>query len=203
MTEILDVSQYETKSSVIDDRRYDTKELLKRIMIYTQDKLKDKKLKLVFNINPNISSKLYGDIEKLCQAIENVINYSADNTRVGRITISISSNKIENTEQLTIKIVDTGEGINSEEMTELFNENKTKYRSLYLAKKTIDLLEGKMWCESQFKIGTKVYKTTIRQAIAVEEAQATKTALFEYAPKATAAKDYKDFIKEIERGIKK
>ena len=53
------------------------------------------------------------------------------------------------------------------------------------------------------KIGTKVYKTTIRQAIAVEEAQATKTALFEYAPKATAAKDYKDFIKEIERGIKK
>ncbi len=157
MTEILDVSQYETKSSIIDDRRYDTKELLKRIMIYTQDKLKDKKLKLVFNINPNISSKLYGDMEKLSQAIENVINYSADNTRVGRITISISSNKIENTEQLTIKIVDTGEGINSEEMAELFNENKTKYRSLYLAKKTMDLLEGKMWCESQFKIGTKVY----------------------------------------------
>ena len=157
MTEILDVSQYETKSSIIDDRRYDTKELLKRIIIYTQDKLKDKKLKLLFNINPNISSKLYGDIEKLSQAIENVINYSADNTRVGRITISISSNKIENTEQLTIKIVDTGEGINSEEMAELFNENKTKYRSLYLAKKTMDLLEGKMWCESQFKIGTKVY----------------------------------------------
>ena len=141
MTEILDVSQYETKSSIIDDRRYDTKELLKRIIIYTQDKLKDKKLKLLFNINPNISSKLYGDIEKLSQAIENVINYSADNTRVGRITISISSNKIENTEQLTIKIVDTGEGINSEEMAELFNENKTKYRSLYLAKKTMDLLE--------------------------------------------------------------
>lgn len=157
MTVLLDVSQYETETSKIEDRRYDTKELIKRIMVYSQEKLKDKNLKLLFNINPNISSKLYGDIEKICQSIENVINYSAENTRVGRITVSISSNKVENLEEITLKIVDTGEGINSEDMSNLFDENMTKYKGLCLSKKTIDLLEGKMWCESQFKIGTKVY----------------------------------------------
>lgn len=157
MTEILDVSQYEMETSKIEDRRYETKELLKRIMVYAHEKLKDKKLKLMFNINPNISSKLYGDLEKLCQSIENVISYSAENTKVGRITISISSNKIENVEEITIKIVDTGEGINSEDMSNIFDESKTKYKGLCLSKKTLDILEGKMWCESQFKIGTKVF----------------------------------------------
>ena len=165
MTEILDVSQYQTEIRKIEDRKYETKELIKRVILYAQDKIKDKKLKLIFNINPNISSKLYGDIEKINQVIENVINYSTENTKVGRITISISSNKIENFEQITIKIVDTGEGINSEDMRNLFNENKTKFKSLFLSKKTIDLLEGKMWCESQFKVGTKVY-IQIKQKIA-------------------------------------
>jgi signal transduction histidine kinase len=148
MTEILDVSQYQTETRKIEDRKYETKELIKRVILYAQDKIKDKKLKLIFNINPNISSKLYGDIEKINQVIENVINYSTQNTILGRITISISSNKIENFEQITIKIVDTGEGINSEDMRNLFNENKTKFKSLFLSKKTIDLL-GFRRCSSQ------------------------------------------------------
>ena len=50
---------------------------------------------------------------------------------------------------------------------------------------------------------TKVYKTTIRQAIAVEEAQATRQPIYTYAPKATATKDYLAFIKEFERSNKK
>lgn len=157
MTEILDVSDYEVENQKNDDRRYETKELIKRIMIYTQEKLKDSKVKLMFNINPNISSKLYGDIEKICQSAENVINFSVENTRVGRITVSVSSTKVENLEELTIKIVDTGEGINNEDITSIFDEDKTKYRNLCIANKIVKLIEGKMWCESQFKIGTKTF----------------------------------------------
>ena len=157
MTKILDASKYQEEEIKVDDRKYETKELLKKIMLFAQEKIQGKNIKLMFNINPNIPSKFYGDIEKIYQALENVIKYSSENTRLGRIVISISSKKIENVEEITFKIVDTGEGINSEEIPYLFDESKTKYKELYFSKRTVDVLKGKMWCESQFKIGTKVF----------------------------------------------
>lgn len=50
------------------------------------------------------------------------------------------------------------------------------------------------------KIGTKVFKTTIREAIAVKEAQISQQSLFKYAPKAKVTDDYAAFIDEILRG---
>ena len=47
------------------------------------------------------------------------------------------------------------------------------------------------------KLGTKVFKTTIREAIAVKEAQISQQSLFEYAPKAKVAEDYRAFIEEL------
>ena len=47
------------------------------------------------------------------------------------------------------------------------------------------------------KLGTKVFKTTIREAIAVKEAQISQQSLFDYAPKAKVAEDYRAFIEEL------
>lgn len=49
------------------------------------------------------------------------------------------------------------------------------------------------------KLETKVYKTPIRECIAIKEAQARKQSIFEYAPKSNGSKDYKDLIKEVIR----
>lgn len=42
-----------------------------------------------------------------------------------------------------------------------------------------------------------VYKTTIREAVAIREAQTQRESIFEYAPKSKPAKDYLQLIKEI------
>ena len=47
------------------------------------------------------------------------------------------------------------------------------------------------------KIDTKVFKTTIREAIAVGEAQAQQQDLFSYSPKSNVAEDYKAFVAEV------
>lgn len=49
-------------------------------------------------------------------------------------------------------------------------------------------------------IGTKVYKTTIREGVALEEAITTKQSPFIYAPKSKVVEDLKDFIDELEPG---
>ena len=50
------------------------------------------------------------------------------------------------------------------------------------------------------KIGTRVFRTTIREAIAVKEAQISQQSLFEYAPKAKVTDDYAAFIDELLKG---
>lgn len=44
---------------------------------------------------------------------------------------------------------------------------------------------------------TKLFKTKIRESIAVKEAQISKQSIFEYAPKSNPAKDYNAFIDEF------
>lgn len=47
------------------------------------------------------------------------------------------------------------------------------------------------------KLGTKLYKATIREAIAVKEAQISQKDLFKYAPTAKVTEDYRAFIEEF------
>lgn len=52
------------------------------------------------------------------------------------------------------------------------------------------------------QLQTKLFKTRIRENIAVKEAQATKSNLFEYAPKSNASIDYQALLEEILTEIK-
>lgn len=47
------------------------------------------------------------------------------------------------------------------------------------------------------RLNTKVFDTTIREAIAIKEAQISQQSLFSYAPKAPATDDYRAFIEEV------
>lgn len=47
------------------------------------------------------------------------------------------------------------------------------------------------------KLGTRLFKATIREAIAVKEAQISQQSLFSYAPKSKVTEDYTRFIAEL------
>lgn len=51
------------------------------------------------------------------------------------------------------------------------------------------------------KLGTKLFKSTIREAITVKEAQINQQSLFQYAPKAKVTGDYKSFLEELLEGM--
>ena len=57
-------------------------------------------------------------------------------------------------------------------------------------------------CADSFEVlasnlGTRVFKTKIRESISIKEAQAVAKDIFSYAPKSNGAKDYVAFCKEI------
>lgn len=47
------------------------------------------------------------------------------------------------------------------------------------------------------QLGTRLFNSTIREAIAIKEAQASKTDIFAYAPKSKVAADYMGFVEEF------
>jgi len=47
------------------------------------------------------------------------------------------------------------------------------------------------------QLHTRLYRTTIREGIAVKEAQISQKSLFRYAPKANVTEDYHDFLFEV------
>lgn len=47
---------------------------------------------------------------------------------------------------------------------------------------------------------TQLYKTAIREGVAIREAQAQRTSIFDYAPSSNPAKDYNNFIEEYLSG---
>jgi len=55
--------------------------------------------------------------------------------------------------------------------------------------------------ETAKNLGTRLFITTIRENIAVKEAQAYRKDIFTYSPKSNASKDYQDLINELE-GVK-
>ncbi len=47
------------------------------------------------------------------------------------------------------------------------------------------------------KMGTQVYRTTIREAVTLREAEASRESVFKYSPRCKQAKDYMSFVEEF------
>ena len=132
---IIESSQTSSDSLKINDRKYETKDLIKNIMNYATEKIGEKKIKLIFKVSPTISKVLYGDYAKLYQSISNIISYACLNTEIGKLTINIYSQKEVNIENINIEIFDTGQGLKEEEQIGLFasnNESGEKYDAIFL-----------------------------------------------------------------------
>lgn len=61
-----------------------------------------------------------------------------------------------------------------------------------LSREVADMLE-----ELAAKLGTKLFKTKIRENISIKEAQICRKSIMEYSPKSNAAKDYNEWIEEV------
>ena len=71
----------------------------------------------------------------------------------------------------------------------LFTRHNTRTR---LTRDLVEVIKSK--CQ---ELDIPVYKTTIREGVAVKEAQMLRKSIFDYAPKSNPAKDYKAFIEEL------
>jgi len=118
--DILDVTNIEGKSLKLNKASFDIDEILSELVTeYSRqiegDIVKNKKLKILYEPT---HAKIFADKYRITQVVSNIINNAIKFTDQGVITII---GKVNNTE-LSVKISDTGKGIDHEIISRLFDK---------------------------------------------------------------------------------
>ncbi len=170
----IDISDVESDQETLIDKKYSLIQILRDLAKVSQDKLANKKVKLVLNIDKDIPNNLYGDSNKIYQILLNLVTNSIKFTDVGKISIALSKEIKGNKILLKFRVRDTGIGIKREDFDKLFRkysrlEDAVSHNiegtgvGLFIAKNYVDLMGGKIWLDSEYGAGTTFYVEITQQ----------------------------------------
>lgn len=186
---ILDINKIASGNESLQLKEYNLNKLLADLPYVIETRIGSRPIKLEFDIDQNIASKLIGDTTKIYRVIMNILTNSVKYTEVGKIRMTIKGNIDGDVQNLSIKISDTGYGIKKEDFDKMFtkfnrlddatdNAIEGTGLGLVITKKYVDSMGGKIWFESEYGAGTIFYidlpqkivdKTPLSQAVDANE----------------------------------
>ena len=181
--DILDVSRIESGTLKLEKSKFDLREIIVNLIedltakmkkeedIIQSNKANNDKNTNIQLIYPQLSAEplfVYADKNRIQQVLSNLLSNALKFTEDGVITINtekfmdtVNINSNENNKEkefVSIKIKDTGKGIDPEVLPRLFEKFATKSDKgtglgLYISKNIIDAHGGKIWGEDNNKNG--------------------------------------------------
>lgn len=121
INDILDSSKIESGKMQILPVRYDLGSMLNDIANMTEVRARDKKIKFVMEVSPQLPAALYGDDIRIRQCLNNLLSNAVKYTKEGTVTLR-ASGRMLNRDHLLLHfdVIDTGIGIKEEELPKLF-----------------------------------------------------------------------------------
>jgi signal transduction histidine kinase/DNA-binding response OmpR family regulator len=174
INDILDMSKIEANKFELSLVEFDFEKLLHRVTNVVSFRADEKQQKLTVHIDEAIPRLLVGDDHRLAQVITNLLSNAVKFTpEEGSVTLEAKYLGEENGIcSVQIAVSDTGIGISSEQQSQLFQtfhqaESSTtrKYGGtglgLAISKNIINMMEGKIWVESELGKGA-AFKFTFK-----------------------------------------
>lgn len=180
INDILDYSKLDAGKMTIVDSDYSPAALLKDVGNIIINRIGNKNIEYIVDIDPSMPSELVGDDIRLKQILVNLINNAVKFTNEGQIKLNIKYKSVnEKNILLRCDVSDTGIGIKKENLERLFNSfeqvdsrrnRKVEGTGLGLAivKELVEAMHGKIMVESQYGRGS-TFSFEIPQAIANSE----------------------------------
>lgn len=156
VNDLLSISKIELGNIKIDKKPVKIEEVLQSCFDELKIKAKEKKLKFIFQKPKEKLPEIMANELALRQIILNLLDNAIHYTIKGEVILSA---EIKNSNNILIKVEDTGQGIDKQEMVNLFKSfvRGSAGTNLFIegtglglsvAKKYIDLHQGKIWAES-------------------------------------------------------
>ncbi|WP_416307751.1 PAS domain S-box protein [Neptunicella sp. SCSIO 80796] len=166
LNDILDFSKVEADKLMLEEHCFDLHQLMSEISSILSISLADKDIEVIYDIPTRSPFLLNGDGFRLKQVLLNLASNAIKFTEKGEVVISIKQvQQTDDAVQLMFDIKDTGIGMSSNQIQQLFSsfsqaETSTSRRyggtglGLAISKRLVELMGGKISVESQPDIGS-------------------------------------------------
>ena len=166
--DVLDILKIEANELEFSHTEYNFDRMLQKVMDTVSFRMVEKQQLLTIHVDKNVPLYLIGDEKRLSHVITNLMFSAVKSTPDGgQIRFDVSL--LDDSEgQCTLRLVveDNGIGLSKEQQKKLFksNEHETSgsdnefsgtYLGLIISKRIIELMDGKIWVESELGKGTK------------------------------------------------
>ena len=162
INDILDFSKIEAGKLEIQKVDFNLNKILDDIKNIVDLSVQEKGLSFSVKFKDDMPVNLYGDSLRLSQILTNLISNAIKFTSSGKVELVVEQ-IYENRFKFSVK--DTGIGLNDEQISKLFNsftqadESTTRKfggtgLGLSISKELVELMQGKIWCESELNIGS-------------------------------------------------
>ena len=169
INDILDFSKIEAGQLAIETIEFDLIQILENIGKVLSFKAHEKGLELIIHIEPDVPRYVIGDPIRLQQILINLTGNAIKFTQIGEVILKVSLDE-NNLESFLFSVKDTGIGIDRSfhsTIFERFSQADTSITRHYggtglglaISKKLVELMDGKMWFQSEKGEGTIFYFT--------------------------------------------
>ncbi len=166
--DILDYTEIVGKTLVPVEDRYMVSSVIGDVIALTSVQNKDLDIELVFDVDVSIPAVLVGDGEKLCRIIKLMLDNAIKFTKEGGVCVRIGYREESYGINLDIDICDTGIGIKSSELSQIYDEfyqaDSGRSRGagglglgIPIAHGLLQAMGGFMYIESKEEQGTQIH----------------------------------------------
>ncbi|MFV8328477.1 7TM diverse intracellular signaling domain-containing protein [Flavobacterium sp. ZS1P14] len=166
VNDILDFSKIEKGELRLENSQFDPIQVLEHLKNNAVNVARDKGLEFQFSKSDTIPDFLVGDVTRLVQVMNNVLNNAIKFTATGSVKFTVDSElKPNNKASLILTVSDSGVGISKDKMDRIFDsfsqnniDNKRKFGGLglglYIVKTLVDMQNGTIVMNSKINEGT-------------------------------------------------
>jgi signal transduction histidine kinase/DNA-binding response OmpR family regulator len=168
LNDILDFSKIEAGQMQFDYRPFNLDRLLEMLISTMNVPAVEKGLQLRIAKSPGLPEAVIGDDLRLQQILLNLVGNAVKFTASGCVVIAVelaTDRSVEGKISLHFSVADTGIGITSDKLTEIFNsfqQADSSYTRQYggtglgltISKQLTELMGGSMWVDSQVNVGS-------------------------------------------------
>jgi two-component system sensor histidine kinase/response regulator len=166
INDILDFSKIEADKLTLEATDFAFEEVLSNVSTVLGQKVFDKGLELLFDVDAGVPERLAGDPLRLSQILTNLVSNAVKFTEHGEVHIKVVlGDTVGEKVRLEFSVRDTGIGMTPEQVARMFQpftqadgSTTRKYGGtglgLTICKKLVEMMGGRIWVESEAGAGT-------------------------------------------------
>jgi CheY-like chemotaxis protein/nitrogen-specific signal transduction histidine kinase len=189
INDILDFSKIESGKLELEHQPLNIRECIEETLDMLAPKASENGLELAYMIYKNTPSCVMGDVTRIKQILVNLVGNGVKFTNKGEVVIAVTSHKLPDrnsavvdldpTYEIKFAVRDTGIGIPGDKLDRLFQafsqvDSSTTRNyggtglGLAISRRLVEVMNGKMWVESQEHYGSTFYFTITAKAAPID-----------------------------------